>query len=138
MPGDLRRRAVVLLSDGEDTSSLVTLDTLLDAAVRAQTTIYAIGLRASERGEVVLGQLTSQTGGRYFPSRRASDLRRSFAQIGQELASQYLLGYVSANQARNNDWREVVVRVGRPNLEVRTRPGYRAGTMARPGSTRKN
>ena len=127
-----------LLHTGEDTSSLMTHDTLLDVAARAQTTIYAIGLHAPERGEVVLGQLTSQTGGRYFPSRRAAGLRRSYAQIGQELASQYLLGYVSTRHSGSDDWREVVVRVGRPNMKVRTRPGYRVSTTAGPDRTQKH
>jgi Ca-activated chloride channel homolog len=130
MPGDPRRRVVVLLSDGEDTSSLVALDTLIDVATRSQATIYAIGLHAPEGGEITLRQLTSQTGGRFFTSRRAADVRRSYAQIAQELASQYLLGYVPSNRSSNDQWREVVVEAGRPNLDVRTRPGYRMGTTA--------
>ena len=130
MPGEALRRAVMVLSDGEDTSSLVTLDMLLDVAGRSQATIYAIGLRAPESGEVVLRQLTSQTGGQLFTARRTTDLRRAYAQVAQELASQYLLGYVPSNRSAKDEWREVVVEVGRPNLDVRTRSGYRTGTPA--------
>ena len=119
------RRSVIVLSDGEDTSSLVARDTLLDVAGCSRATIYAIGLRATESGEAVLRQLTSQTGGRFFAARRATDLRRAYAQVAQELGSQYLLGYVPGNRPAEDDWRDVVVDVGRPNLNVRTRPGYR-------------
>ncbi len=86
---DPPRRAIIVLSDGEDTSSLVALDALLDVAGRSQATIYAIGLRAPESGEGVLRQLTSQTGGQFFTARNASDLRRAYAQVARELASQY-------------------------------------------------
>ena len=129
----LRRRAIVLLSDGEDTSSLVSFDEVLDLASRSDTMIYTIGLggvdlpgrRASEDAQFVLRRLAQQTGGRAFFAQAAKDLGGVYREIRDELSSQYLLAYESATQ-RNGQWRRVNVRVNRPNVTVRARQGYYA------------
>jgi VWFA-related protein len=98
-----RRRAVILLSDGADTSSLVSFDDILNIAASADTIVYAIGLvtptaDAAEKdreGSFVLRRLAQQTGGRaYFP-RNAQELAAIYGDIRQELAGQYLLAYTS-------------------------------------------
>jgi Ca-activated chloride channel family protein len=130
---EIRRQAIVLLSDGEDTSSLVTFDQLLDVAKRSETAVYAIGLRSKEgepggkgfkEAEFVLRELTSETGGRVFFTPKIEELPSVYAQISDELSSQYLVGYSSRNPRRDGAWRRVVVRVDRPNLNARTKQGY--------------
>lgn len=133
--GEVRRDVVVVLSDGEDTSSLVTFDQLLDAAKRSRTVIYAIGLglgttntrRGSVPPQVALRTLTQETGGRLFMPRDSSALSGIYQAIADELASQYVIGYTSNNPDRPG-WRRVSVRVTRPGTHTRTRAGYYAGT----------
>jgi len=131
---DLRRQAIVLLSDGDDTSSLVTFDEALDLAKRSETVIYAIGLRSAtepagkgfREADFVLRELTQQTGGRVFFSTRAEELSGVYGQIGDELSSQYLIGYVSKNLRRDGAWRKIVVQSARPGVRARTKTGYYA------------
>ena len=127
--------AIVVLSDGEDTSSLVSFDEVLDLAKRSETAIYAIGLRSRDersRGfsdaEFVLRQLTQQTGGRVFFTRDISELASVYGQIADELSSQYTLGYTSRNPKRDGAWRLIVVRVSAPNASARAKQGYYAPT----------
>lgn len=129
---DVRRRAVVLLSDGEDTSSLVTFEEVLDLAKRSATTIYTIGLQSRESGfskgfreaEFVLRQLAQETGGRAFFPQRTEDLDGVYGVIADELASQYTLGYASTNQKRDGGWRRLTVQVNRQGSVARTKRGY--------------
>jgi Ca-activated chloride channel homolog len=107
----LRRRAIVLLSDGEDTSSLVSFDEVLDVALRSDSVIYTIGLgvaastvRRAGDPSFVLTRLAQQTGGRAFFPSLAKDLAGVYADIRDELSSQYLLAYVSSNE-KTGRWR---------------------------------
>ena len=134
---DIRRQAVVLLSDGEDTSSLLPFEEVLDLAKRSETAIYAIGLRSPEGGaagrgfkeaEFVLKQLAQETGGRAFFPNQIAELSGVYDQISAELSSQYTLGYTSRNPRRDGMWRRVVIRVNRPNATARTKQGYYAPT----------
>lgn len=129
---DVHRRAVVVLSDGEDTSSLVTFDEVLDLAKRSATTIYAIGLQSRDNGlskgfkeaEYVLRQLATETGGRVFFPQRPEDLAGIYGVIADELASQYVIGYASSNQKRDGSWRRLTVQVNRTGTTARTKRGY--------------
>jgi Ca-activated chloride channel family protein len=135
---EIRRQAIVVLSDGEDTSSLLPFEEVLDLAKRSETAIYAIGLRSGEgsssaaRGfkeaEFVLRQLSQETGGRAFFPSQATDLNGIYSQIADELSSQYTVGYTSKNPKRDGAWRRVVVRVGRSGATARTKQGYFAPT----------
>ena len=138
-PDEVRRQAIVVLSDGEDTSSLLPFEEVLDLAKRSETAIYAIGLRdaegaASSRGfkeaEFVLRQLSQETGGRAFFPLQVAELPAIYSQIAEELSSQYSIGYTSKNAKRDGAWRRIVVRVTRPNLTPRTKQGYFAPTTA--------
>jgi Ca-activated chloride channel homolog len=131
---ELRRQAIVVLSDGEDTSSLVTYEEVLELAKRSETAIYTIGLQPKDaaqtkgfrEAEFVLRQFAQQTGGRaYFPG-RAEDLKDVYSQISNELSSQYAIGYASKNSRRDGSWRRIVVQVARPNATARTKRGYYA------------
>ena len=130
-PEEIRRQAIVVLSDGDDTSSLVPYEEVLDLAKRSETAIYAIGLRPTgtyrsefKEAEFVLKQLSQETGGRAYFVLAAAELPKIYEQISEELANQYSLAYSSRNPMRNGAWRRVVVRVTRPGMTARTRQGY--------------
>jgi Ca-activated chloride channel homolog len=132
---DVRRQALIVFSDGEDTSSLVTFEEVLDLAKRSETAIYTIALRGNDtqtRGfreaEFVMRQLAQETGGRSFFPAKIEDLNGVYADIADELASQYTLGYTSKNARRDGAWRRVVVQVARANVTPRTKKGYYAPT----------
>jgi Ca-activated chloride channel family protein len=128
---EIRREAIVVLSDGDDTSSLVAYDEVLDLAKRSETAIYSIGLRSNDgprrdfkQAEFVLRQLSQETGGRVFYPNAVSELPKIYEQISLELASQYSIGYVSKNPNRNGAWRRINIRMSRPGMIGRTRQGY--------------
>ena len=131
---EIRRQAIVVLSDGEDTSSLLPFEEVLDLAKRSETAIYSIGLRSPEssssgskgfkEAEFVLRQLSQETGGHsYFPN-QVTDLNSIYGQIADELSSQYTVGYTSKNPKRDGAWRRVVVRTSHPGTIARTKLGY--------------
>jgi Ca-activated chloride channel family protein len=129
---EIRRQAIVVLSDGEDTSSLVSFDEVLELAKRSETAIYAIGLRGRDTDRVrgfneadfVLRQLTQETGGRVFFPKQIAELVNVYGQIAEELSSQYTLGYTSRNPKRDGAWRRLIVRTDIPNATARTKQGY--------------
>jgi Ca-activated chloride channel homolog len=130
---DVRRQAIIVFSDGEDTSSLVSFEEVLDLAKRSETAIYVIALRDTatqgngfREAEFVLRTLAQDTGGRAFFPTRIADLTDVYARIADELASQYTVGYTSANPRRDGAWRRVAVRVSRPNVTARAKNGYYA------------
>ena len=132
---DVRRQALIVFSDGEDTSSLVSFDEVLDLAKRSETAIYTIALRGTDtqtRGfreaEFVMRQLAQETGGRTFFPAKIEDLNGVYATIADELASQYTLGYTSRNSKRDGAWRRVIVQVDKPSATPRTKKGYYAPT----------
>jgi Ca-activated chloride channel family protein len=134
---EVRRQAIVVLSDGEDTSSLVNYEQVLDLAKRSETAIYTIGLRSKEEAQskgfkeasFVLRDLAQQTGGRVFFPSKVEDLAGVYSQISEELASQYLIGYISKNARRDGAWRRVVVQTDRPGTTARAKQGYYAPAM---------
>jgi Ca-activated chloride channel family protein len=129
---DIRRQAIVVFTDGEDTSSLMAYDDLLDLARRSDTAIYTIALRSSVEiaaraymeTDYSLRQLSEQTGGRSFFPAGIGDLAGVYGQIADELASQYVVGFVSKNTRRDGAWRRLSVRVDHPGATARTRTGY--------------
>ncbi len=135
--GELRRRAIVLLSDGEDTASLVDDEQVIELAKQTELSIYAIRLRRGgvrDRDRLSFSQathllttLTRETGGQaHFPN-SVSELDSVYDRIAEELRTQYSLGYVSANARRDGKWRRIVVRVpSREGLKVRHKLGYYA------------
>jgi VWFA-related protein len=136
-PNELRRRAVVLLSDGEDTASLVTDDQVVELAKKSEIGIYAISLRpnrpqdrqrqAFSQAEYLLTALSRETGGRvYFPA-SLNELAGVYDRIAEELRTLYSVGYVSSNPRRDGKWRRIVVRVPeREGITVRHKLGYYA------------
>ncbi|MBI1872401.1 MAG: VWA domain-containing protein [Acidobacteria bacterium] len=145
--GDVRRQAIVVLSDGLDTRSLVTGDDVLELARRGGIAIYTISLPSSaivrqsyagsqffSESDYSMRTLAQETGGRAFFPLGIQDLAPVYSVIALELANQYALGYVSKNPARSGGLRRIAVRLpSRPDARPRTRLGYLAARLLQPG-----
>lgn len=133
------RRAIILLTDGDDTKSTIKKQDVIDFALRSGVTIYSIGIRDRDfpEGKLDTGALrkvSDGTGGRAFFPVLASDLPASFSQIDQELRSQYLVAYSPTNKSHDGSYRRVRIEVVNPDLR-KTKPQllYRQGYYARKG-----
>jgi VWFA-related protein len=135
-----QRRAIILLTDGEDTISQVHMQDAIKRALKADALIYAIGIGDRYQfgiDEGALKKITEGTGGRaYFP-RNERELRDAFAQIERDLREQYLIAYSSSNKTRDGSYRRVAIEIvnselRKENLKLNYRPGYFAKT---PGAT---
>lgn len=136
---DKTRRVIILLTDGEDTSShLKKLGDAIDRAVKTDVVIYAIGIGDQYMGginEGVLRKVSERTGGRAFFPRSERDLQAAFAQIQLELRSQYLIAYSPTNKNRDGSYRHVQIEIANPelrkeNVRLSYRQGYYAKTSA--------
>ncbi|MEK6334095.1 MAG: VWA domain-containing protein [Acidobacteriota bacterium] len=130
-PGQ-RRRAIILLTDGQDSSSRVERASAINQAIAIDAVIYAIGIGDSKYAGVdkgALREVAERTGGRAFFPKKQDDLRVAFAEIEQELRSQYLLAYTSTNKNRDGAYRKMILEITNPELvkeklKLRYRPGY--------------
>lgn len=130
-PG-LRRRAIILLTDGIDTTSRLALKEAANRALAAETVVYTIGIGNSKLEGVFhdpLKEIAERTGGRAFFPDKKFDLNSAFAEIERELRTQYLLAYSSTNKKRDGSYRKITIEVTNPelrkqNLQLRHRPGY--------------
>ncbi len=128
------RKAIVIVSDGEDESSKVTRNQAVEVALRAEATIFALsvskggffGVGGATEGDAILKDLTAETGGRLFSPFKIDDLDESFRQINQELRSQYNIGFISSNPARDGRYRTIDIRVSEKGLKLNHRKGYYA------------
>jgi Ca-activated chloride channel homolog len=122
------QRAVLLLTDGEDTTSRLTFGQILETARRTGIAVYVIGLGVSgglldEPGQR-LARLARVTGGKSFFIRKAAELSGIYAQIEKELRAQYKIAYQSSNTGTDDAFRAIQVRLKRDGLEARTISGY--------------
>ncbi|HXT61755.1 MAG TPA: VWA domain-containing protein [Pyrinomonadaceae bacterium] len=126
------RRAIILLTDGQDTSSQVHMSEAINSAVKVDALVYAVGIgdRYSYGvDEGSLRKITEATGGRaYFP-RNEGELRDAFAQIQRDLREQYLIAYAPTNKTRDGSYRRVTIEITNPevqrqSLKLTYRPGY--------------
>ena len=123
------RKALVLLTDGEDTASITSLQNAVEICQRTDTVVYSIGIGTGlARGEGVLRTLSKETGGRYFEVSRKETVDVIYQTIEEELRSQYNLGYVPPPTAPKNrtGYHKVHVDVKGPGMTVGTREGYYA------------
>src|SRR2546423_9933166 len=132
---DKTRRAIILLTDGVDTSSRMKMAEAVDSALKADSIIYVIGIGDNYFDGVDEGSLrkiAERTGGRaYFP-RNEDDLRSAFAQIQDELREQYLVAYSPSNKAKDGTFRKVQLEIPNPDLRKQNlRLTYRQGYFAR-------
>jgi VWFA-related protein len=126
------RRAIILLSDGEDNQSRVTREEAIEMAQRAEVIIYTISTNISGvklRGDKVLERLADATGGRAFFPFKIQDVANAFSEIQDELRSQYLLAYKPADLKPDGRYRSIdILAENHKNLRVRARKGYFAPT----------
>ena len=126
--GKSLHRAIIVLTDGDDTDSLHTLDDVIAAAQRSEIQIYPLTIhpkRAADRGDRVLQRLADATGGRLYIAASARNLAAAFAQIEQDLRTQYYVSF--APQQDKPGFHSLRVQLRTPgNLEVRARQGYYA------------
>jgi len=130
-PG-LRRRAIILLTDGIDTTSRLALKEAANRALAAETVVYTIGIGNSKLEGVYhdpLKEIAERTGGRAFFPDKKFDLNAAFAEIEHELRTQYLIAYSSTNKKRDGSYRKITIEITNPdlrkqNLQLRHRPGY--------------
>ena len=135
---EVRRRAIVLLSDGLDNASRVEFDHVLDSVRRGDIVVYVIlldrGLKGQmdreESGEALrarfaMGSLARESGGRIFTPQAASELPGIYDTVARELRNQYLLGYSPRRQEGDGTFRRITVGVQHPDaVRARTRAGY--------------
>ncbi|MBP9663875.1 MAG: VWA domain-containing protein [Pyrinomonadaceae bacterium] len=129
-----KRRAIVVLSDGEDTMSRRSAAKALDAALAADANIYTVDMAGLEAGtqsgriqnQAALKRFAEKTGGRFIATPNGIAMRDALRDIVRELGGQYTVTYQSKNPVRDGKWRSIEVRVSKPNLTIRTRKGYNA------------
>ena len=123
------RRAIILLSDGEDNLSHVTREEAIDMAARAEVIVYTISTNISGmhgKGDKVLERIAEATGGRAFFPFQMRDVSDAFLSIQEELRSQYAIAYKPANFAADGRYRTIEILAHDKGLKVRTRKGYYA------------
>ncbi len=119
------RKAIILLTDGDDNNSQFSFKRILEIARTSNVTIYGIGLGSGlRRGP--LKDLAQETGGRAFFPGNVKKLAKVYEQVAQELRSQYYLTYSSSNKELDGSFRKITLKAIRPNIEIRTRRGYYA------------
>ena len=124
------RRAIILLSDGDDNQSRVTREETVEMAQRAEVIIYAISTNITgikQKGDKVLERFADATGGRLFTPFKLQDVADAFTEIQDELRSQYAIAYKPADFASDGRYRSIVIETpAKKNLRVRARRGYYA------------
>ena len=121
------RKAIVIVSDGEDNQSEVSRAQAIEMAQRAEVIIYAISTDDSGlvlRGDRVLEQIAEATGGRAFFPYKMKDVTHSFAAIEDELRSQYVVSYRPADFDADGRYRSIEISALKKDLQVRARKGY--------------
>jgi len=120
------RRVIILVTDGEDTSSSLKLRDAIERTWRSEIIVYSIGIGGPMGVDSgTLKKIASETGGRAFFPKNEADLDKAYAQIDEDLRSQYILAYTPSNGARDGSFRTIQVKVKtRNDLTVRFRRGY--------------
>jgi Ca-activated chloride channel family protein len=123
------RRAIILLSDGEDNLSHVTREEAIEMAARAEVIVYTISTNISGmkgNGDKVLERIAEATGGRAFFPFQMREMSDAFLSIQEELRSQYAIGYKPANFVADGRFRTIEILAQEKGLKVRTKKGYYA------------
>jgi Ca-activated chloride channel family protein len=127
-----KRRAIIVLSDGADNQSSATAEKALNAALEANATIYTVDMadpQTNPSGRMqsigALKNYANKSGGRFVSKPGGRALDDAFREILEELSNQYTLGYRPNNHARDGRWRAIQLKLSRPELNARTRNGYR-------------
>jgi Ca-activated chloride channel homolog len=123
------RKALIIFSDGDDTTSRMKEQEVLDYARAVEATVYGVGIGDAARG--FLKRIASETGGETFFPEKVGDLIKAFAAISEELHNHYALAY-SPTRAADGSWRAIQLKVNRKDVQVRVRKGYFAVKRTRP------
>jgi VWFA-related protein len=132
------RLVIILISDGDDNSSRISLTETLELAQRRNVAVYSIstnsaayfGSKDQDRGDKTLKRFSEETGGRPFFPEKIQDLAVSFQEIGEELRSQYRLAYIPSNNKADGTFRKIRIDVANKNYKVKARTGYYAPRAA--------
>ncbi|MGD9628077.1 MAG: VWA domain-containing protein [Pyrinomonadaceae bacterium] len=124
-----KRRAIIVLSDGQDTMSGRSLDKVLKSALAADILIYAVdmspvGDSKRAQNQAALKHLAEKSGGTFIDTPGGAAMRDAFEKIANELGTQYTIGYSPLNTKKDGKWRKIELRVAKPGLSIRTRQGY--------------
>ena len=125
------RRAIILITDGEDTQSRALMYDAEQAAIRAEVTMFALStndlaMDPYPKGEAVLDLLTAPTGGRILPARSEWQLKKAFEMVEKALRDQYALAYQPSDFKPDGSYRRVEVLPRKQGLKVQCRKGYYA------------
>jgi VWFA-related protein len=135
LPKDAGRKAIILITDGVDVGSTRRVADAIDAAQKADAIVYSIyyvdykaygSSRVIQPGQIVLQEMSEQTGGRFFRADRQTPLKKIFDEIQREMRSQYSLEFVSPDEASDGQYRRLEVLLRDPNLKAQARKGYYA------------
>jgi len=125
-----KRKAIIVLSDGEDTRSRRSADKAIKAAISVNATIYTIDMSLANSGnqrlqsQGALKSFAEKSGGKFIPTPGGVAMRAAFKNIVGELGAQYTLSYQPTNTKKDGKWRTIEIRIAKPNLTIRTRKGY--------------
>jgi VWFA-related protein len=132
---EVGRKAIVLITDGEDEGSQLSMKAAIEAAQKADSIIYGVlyvdrqfygGYNMGYSGESVLKQMAEETGGRLFQVDRKNNLDMIFDQIQQEMRTQYAIGYTPTNGKKDGSFRKIDLHTSTKDLKVQVRKGYYA------------
>ncbi len=137
--GQVGRKALVLITDGDDQGSRYSISQAVEAAQRADAIVYSIyyvdhgfyaqngfGLTFGGSGEGYLKRMSDETGGRVFKVGKNNTLHEVFNQLQEEMRSQYAIAYLPTNAAKDNTFRRIEIRTGNKDYRVQARRGYYA------------
>jgi VWFA-related protein len=120
------RKAIVVLTDAEDTGSKLSLQDAIEAAQRTDTVVHILLVAADGGDQSVAKRLTDETGGRMIVVRSEKNLEQAFDQISEELRSQYTVGYSPSNKKHDGSYRKIKMEMKDKDYSVLTRRGYYA------------
>lgn len=123
------RKVMVVISDGEDTSSIVSSDEAIEAAQKSDALIYGIGVRGSRSrgGFGDLKNFSEQTGGAFFsPRAEFKEIKETFRKIGRDIRGQYSLAYAPTDKRKDGTFRRIEIRCNKRDVRIRSRRGYYA------------
>jgi VWFA-related protein len=130
LTGEAGRKAVILLTDAEDTGSKLGVKDAIESAQRSDAVIHVLLIQdpgaTQGYGGGIARKMTEETGGRVIPVHNERTLEKAFDEISQELRSQYVLGYYPINNNRDGTFRKIQVQIDKPDLKILARKGYYA------------
>jgi VWFA-related protein len=128
LSGEAGRKAIVVLTDAEDTGSKLKLQDAIEAAQRTDTVVHILLVAEDGGDQSVARRLTDETGGRMIVVRSEKNLLQAFDEISDELRSQYTMSYIPSNKAHDGTYRKIKVDMKNKEYSALTRRGYYAPT----------